>query len=130
MSMEKFIDSFGDLPTWKKMLLFIPLILSVVLVALLASKSDATGDKVWRDRAAKDSKKKADNELKSFKKEFKRSEKELEKLEQEKKRIKREIRNESSNYSDTINRIDNADLDELLRIADEIRDQVKRDSNK
>ena len=125
MALEKFIDDFGELPTWKKILLFFPLIM--VAVALFFVRQQPGNN---ADEFIKWNKKKTDKKVKDFHDELKESEKEIDRIEIERERIKREIQNDKKDYASDMDRIDNADGDELLRIAEEIRSRIRGDRDK
>lgn len=121
LNLEKFISDFGELPTWKKVVLFLPLILVVVALFFVQQRGGGS-----TDTFIKWNKKKTDKKVNQFEKELKDAERKLESLDSEKKEIEWEIRNDTSNYSDTIRRIDAASIDELPGIASELRSKPWR----
>jgi septal ring factor EnvC (AmiA/AmiB activator) len=125
--LEDFIKSFNGLPVWKKLLLFIPLILAAFAVAFITAKNDAINDKNSRNDEIKKSKIKTDKNVKSFEKKFKKAEKELLALEKENEDIELEIHDEKTNYINIVNRIDSASVDELSGIASELRKRSSSD---
>lgn len=119
MSLERFIEKFGEYPTWKKVLMFLPLIAAVLLLFFVRARGGES------EQFLKWNKKNNDKKVEDFKVELKRAEKEIAEIEDEEERVRERIKNEEAYYHSVNDRIDNASDDELRGIADELRERVK-----
>ena len=117
-------SSFNKLPTWKKVLLFLPLIILIAIIAVLVFMGGKNSN---QEMVVKHNKKQVDKQIENFEDLSKIEEAKRAKNQTKIKAIESKINENHKELEKTINAIDNADgdADELLRIAEELRGRHK-----
>jgi len=121
-------NKFKAYPWWLRVLVFLPMVLLVVLVGALmifmqSKDVDSSPAELFQE------KKELDKKIKDFEETHEIIEKERKEIAKQRKEIKKELENEKTDYSDRIDRINNATDDELSGIAAEIRARSSKDLN-
>ena len=119
-------NDFKKLPWWKKILFFLPLVLSGLLTVLfMISKGNTTNEDMVQEI-----KKKTDKQVDVFNKDFDKMEKKLKVINKERQEIREEIENAKADYSNVRRRIDNANANDLDSVAAELRADAARRRNR
>lgn len=118
-SPEELWKQYKKQPWWVKVLAFIPLL--IVLVIAIALFVVPPQELKVTQTAIKQNKKKTDNKVKQFHKDMDKIENEIKEVQSEQKDKQKEIENAKEGYGELMDRIDNADVDELSSISNGIR---------
>lgn len=119
-------NNFKKLPWWKKILLFIPLILvGIGSIIFMIDKSETTNEDIVREN-----KKKTDKQIESFNKSLNKLEKERKVIKDKRKEIRKELEDAKADYNNVCELIDNTDADKLDSIAARLRADATRNRNR
>jgi preprotein translocase subunit SecF len=124
-STQEFWNSYKNLKTWKKILLFLPFVIVIILLGILffLPKNNSINEKL-----VKHHKKTVNKYADSFIEQDKELEKFQKKIEKQMGKLQQEAKKDAKEYKNLVNRVNNAsnNPDELNRIREELNERNRK----